>query len=289
MKDNQNTTTAYQLQCLTMLRFRGADAATFLQGQLTVNVSALAAGHFRRTAYCSRQGRMLANGLLGRLPDSDSEFVFVVYADIAEVVADALRKFVLRAKLKIEIANAAAFIVPATAAAGTVMQTETAITLSDEKWALSFYESAAGELPDGDAVWMAGEISRGIVWVNAATQDKFIPQFANYDVLEGIDFDKGCYVGQEIIARLHYRGEVKRRAICVCGEGEPPPPATPLQDSAGKGVGEIANSVVNSDSNGGYSALAVVQLSSYSAVLQVNGMPVRVFLPPLVAALIENS
>ncbi|HUQ09542.1 MAG TPA: hypothetical protein VM146_04440 [Steroidobacteraceae bacterium] len=154
------------------ITFRGPDAAKFLQGQLSADVEKLAAGSSTIAGLHNPQGRVIA--LLNLARDSDEEFVATLPRELVDPVAARLRKYVLRARLRIEDAAPSA---------------AQALTL-------------AGPLE---------AVRAGQPEVYAATSEAFVAQMLNLDLLGAIAFDKGCYTGQEVIARAHYRGKVKRR------------------------------------------------------------------------------
>ena len=273
MEDNTNTGRAGVLP-LAALSFEGADAADFLQGQITINAATLQPLCWRRAAHCSRQGRVLANGMLGRLPNNaaGARFVFVVAADVAAGVAAHLRKFVLRAKVKIGE--------PRPLAAEPANGGGNGQTLAEENGEAVFYDGAwrlrPAAAPAAPQEWALAQIQNGVAWVGAAAQDKHIPQFLNLDLQDGIDFDKGCYVGQEIIARLHYLGEVKRRLRVATGAGAPPPAGAALANADGKKIGDI---LMAAQTENGYAALAVAQLQDLPQEARAQGEPARLALP----------
>ena len=167
-----------------LLRFRGADAAKFLQGQLSNDMTALDADRLLLAGLHNAQGRVLA--LLRLVAPAPDDVIALLPAELAEPIAAQLRRFVLRARLTIvnesavDAMGAAAAAVPALAAA-----------LRDDS-------RAAG-------------VAAGLPQVYAATSGEFVSQMLNLDCIDAISFNKGCYTGQEIIARAHYRGRMKRR------------------------------------------------------------------------------
>ena len=246
---------------------------------------------------------MLANGVLCRA--EEERFVFVINAGIAADWLADLRKFIMRAKVRAELLPVLFFGEDVDSAAAladseiaTVTQQDGVTTLSDAARRLHFaaadsdaaarFAEKAGQTDgddNGDA-WARGEISRAVPWIGAETRGQFIPQFVNFDALGGVDFDKGCYVGQEIIIRLHHLGAVKQRAYRLSGDGAPPPPLTPLTTAAGQPAGAIINSAPTPDGDG-YAALAAVKLSAApcggatAAPLLVDGnAPAAVNPPP---------
>ncbi len=167
-----------------LLRFRGPDAVKFLQGQLSNDMSALGAERLMLAGLHNPQGRVLALLRLAALePD---HIVALLPAELAELTMATLRRYVLRAKLAISNES------NATALAALAAQSP----------------AAAHCLQPGER---ARAIAAGLPQVYASTSGTFVAQMLNLDCVAGISFTKGCYTGQEIIARAHYRGRVKRR------------------------------------------------------------------------------
>lgn len=167
-----------------LLRFRGPDAATFLQGQLSNDMTALASDRFMLAGLHNPQGRVLA--LLQLTAPEANHIVALLPAELADLTLSTLRRYVLRARLTISNESNAA-------ALGAL--------------AAQFPAAAHALQP---AV-RARAIAAGLPQVYAATSGAFVAQMLNLDCVAGISFTKGCYTGQEIIARAHYRGRIKRR------------------------------------------------------------------------------
>ena len=224
---------------LHVLAVAGADAAAFLNGQLSIDTAALPASACRYASFSSPKGRMLANFVVWRDPSSDGRFLILLPGDLAAAVAKRLSMYVLRSKVTIvdasgefarigiggpdavRIASALCGAHPAPfellrfgslallglpgprfVVVGSPAETEAA---RDE---LLRHASAAPF-----DVWRWLTIRAGVPVVTTATQDLFVAQTANWDILRGIDFQKGCYTGQEVIARTHYLGRLKERAF----------------------------------------------------------------------------
>jgi len=244
-----------------VLRIAGPDAVSFLQGQLTQDIALLADGRTLLAALCTPQGRVIA---LPRLHQTDAAIYALIPADLMSRVATHLRKFVLRAK--VEILQAADLHVGAIItgdAAGTHTQrafdeaamTQSPVPLSGSTEVVTFQYAAGREViaapaaawrsisglslghpsPRTHADWLAADIGAGLPHVLAATSEQFIPQMLNVDLLNGVSFTKGCYTGQEIVARTHHLGRVKRRTMrfhleagpAPAPAGPPPAPRTP--------------------------------------------------------------
>ncbi|CAM3977603.1 YgfZ/GcvT domain-containing protein [Roseateles saccharophilus] len=216
-----------QTSCLHLsdwgvIRAQGADAASFLHGQLTQDFALLDREHARLAGFCTAKGRLLATlvGWRGGQDGNDSEILLALPADTLAATLKRLSMFVLRAKCKLSDASAefAVYGLLGTPAAeawtlareGDAVQ----IALPGPGRALRV-QPAAAPAPAGDALppddWAWAEAAAGMAWVRAATVEAFVPQMINFEVLGGVSFKKGCYPGQEIVARSQYRGTLKRR------------------------------------------------------------------------------
>lgn len=204
---------------LGVLAFRGRDARRFLQGQLSVDVLKLAPGELRWSGYHNPQGRALA---LPRLCADGDDVLALVPRDLLAPVTQQLRRYVLRSKVSIvdESATWAVFGLRSPpqacmgmASAGHVLPADPAGT----RTCLLMRESAVAGLDlnplaeRSPNLWKRLDIADGLPQVYACTSGRFVAQMLNLDLIGGISFDKGCYTGQEVIARAHYRGRVKRR------------------------------------------------------------------------------
>jgi tRNA-modifying protein YgfZ len=217
-----------------LLSVAGEDARSFLHAQLTNDIENLPADRARLAGWCSAKGRLLANFVV--IPWQKG-FLLHLSRDLAPTVAKRLGMFVLRAKVKISdlsdsltqfglwgpgaAARVAAFGLPVAQGALSVVSAGDliAVRLGDEQFLL-VAEAQAGALAAGSAnlaghedQWALLEIRAGRPWLGQSTQDMFVPQMVNLEAIGGVDFRKGCYPGQEIVARAQYRGQIKRRMI----------------------------------------------------------------------------
>ncbi|MCY4744116.1 folate-binding protein [Pelomonas sp. UHG3] len=201
-----------------VIRAAGADAASFLHGQLTQDFALLGRDHARLAGFCTAKGRLLAT-LVGWKP-ADDEILLALPAETLAATLKRLSMFVLRAKCKLSDASAEFAIygllgTPA-AEAWTLARDGDAvqIALPGATRALRVQPQAA-PAPAGTEIaaeaWAAAEAEAGMAWVRGATVEAFVPQMINFEVLGGVSFKKGCYPGQEIVARSQYRGTLKRR------------------------------------------------------------------------------
>jgi folate-binding protein YgfZ len=195
-----------------ILRARGSDAIAFLQGQLSNDAARLQADRWQLSGYHTPQGRAIALLRLTLLAPDD--VLAVLPRELIPLVLTRLKRFVLRAKVQITDDSAQWRILGFAGAApalpaGTVCAAygrSRHLVLAPAALAVES-EALTGTRSD----WVAADIEDGLPQVYLATSEAFIAQMLNLDVTDGIALDKGCYTGQEIIARAHYRGQVKRR------------------------------------------------------------------------------
>lgn len=206
------------LPFLGVLRIYGEDAATFLQGQVTHDTRLLADGRTLLAACNTPQGRVIA---LLRLRQTEDAIHALLPVDLLERVATHLRRFVLRAKVTVEIADdlqpAWMSSVPESGSTGTVAfdyaaDRRVVATAGTASRAITG-PSLATPVPGIEDEWWSADISAGLPQVFHASSEVFVPQMLNLDLLDGISFSKGCYTGQEIVARTQHLGRIKRRTF----------------------------------------------------------------------------
>lgn len=273
-----NTLFQSDLNHFTVFTVTGADASDFLQGQLTQDMELVTENHAVLSAYCSPKGRVLGSFLIWKAPtqENGAAFKFLVRTDIAEALIKRLRMYVMRSKvvftpealvikgiwsssleelgqrLEMDLQKIPAWRV-------TTKNGSTWISLPEvagNKRFLCIYEPKENNqqcfcslLSHKDASeWDALEILSGIPWIEKNNQELFIAQSINYDVINGISFTKGCYPGQEVVARSHYRGTLKRRmAIGIANNATDPETWLPGKDvfdaqAPNEPCGQIVNS-----------------------------------------------
>jgi folate-binding protein YgfZ len=278
---------------LAVLRVSGPDAEAFLQGQLTNDVAALAAGSTQYSAWCSPKGRVLANFVLRRV--DGATFELLLPEPLLEPVRKRLAMFVLRAKVAIENATAASVRIgvggPASprcveSAAGAVPPLHRALPIAggsvhqlpgarfvavvDPAQAATVWDQlAANACPAGFAAWRWLTIHAGVPVILPATQDQFLPQAINWDLLGGLSFQKGCYSGQEIVARTQYLGRLKERALLAHAEATAIEPGTRVFSASfgSQSCGMVTNAAPAPGD--GTDLLAIVQTSA-GANLQLD-------------------
>ncbi len=290
----QATATVFSLASLGVFEARGPDALSFLQGQLTNDIVAPGIGQSRLAGYCTAQGRLLSTMVLGQTPMLDEELAArgFMRADILAPVLKRLSMFVLRAKVTLQVKDLKVAGVCAPKSQYAALVAELGHSLPELEWetvhtstgtwiaAPSAVGNSSSHEPISRWWWIAGEehlaaldtlqlgwtigqdsdwesldIQAGLPWVEAGTQDIFIPQTLNLELIGGVSFTKGCYPGQEIVARSHYRGTVKKRmalGTVVTSEGQVLLPGADIFDasqSAQQPCGRLINvATIQSDS-----------------------------------------
>lgn len=262
---------AADVRRLAVLRFAGADAAAFLHGQLSCHVTELAPGAATWGSYSTPKGRMLASFVLAR--GVADEYLMFLDRSIAPAVGKRLRMFVLRSKVTVTD-HAADWCVVGVAGADP-LAIDAGATL---RWARLGPSRALGAgpidavrevvrasaLPLVDpAAWRWLDVCDGFPWITAATQDALVPQMANLDRIGGVHFQKGCYPGQEIVARTQYLGQVKRRMVLAHVDAQ----ESPAIGTAvfGSDLGDQASGLVVDAApapGGGFDVLAVMHTST---------------------------
>ena len=204
-----------------LLAVTGADARAFLHAQVTNDIANLPADRAALAGWCTAKGRLLASFLV--IPSSDG-FLLQLARDLAAPVAKRLSMFVLRAKVKIAD-ESDAWVQYGTwqPAPRLAWDGETVTVPVDERRSLKIGKGLSLPTTKNEEHWTLEEIRAGRPLISAATQDQFVPQMVNFETLGAINFQKGCYPGQEIVARAQYRGEVKRRLkrVQVPAEAKP--------------------------------------------------------------------
>ena len=222
---------------LGILRVTGEDAASFLHNQLTNDVLLMKEEQCRLAAFCNAKGRMQASFVLYKRAADD--VLLICRKDLLAQTLKRLSMFVLRAKAKLSDASDA-FQLWGLAGDAVAQALDGAASVASNKlepWqrhavgpadVLTLYpalgQSRAFWLAPKDAtppavaslsaeLWQVSEVMSGIAWVELATFEAFVPQMLNYESVEGVNFKKGCYPGQEVVARSQFRGTLKRRAF----------------------------------------------------------------------------
>jgi folate-binding protein YgfZ len=222
---------------LGVIGVQGEDAASFLQGQLTQDFALLGLSEARLAAYCTAKGRMQAS-FIG-LKRAHGDILLVVSRDILAPTLKRLSMFVLRSKAKLRDATAefelygivgAAVreLVPglagpwskAEAGHASVVALYPADGQARALWLAPAGGAAPPASPLSHELWLWGEVRSGIAAITAPVVEAFVPQMLNYESVGGVNFKKGCYPGQEVVARSQFRGTLKKRAYLAHSQAD---------------------------------------------------------------------
>jgi folate-binding protein YgfZ len=270
-----------RLQHLGAIRVQGDEAAKFLHAQLTQDFALLPAGHARLAALCSAKGRMQASFIAFAIGPGD--FLLVCSLDLLAATLKRLSMFVLRTKAKLTDASAefslyglAGPTMLAAAGGATVPWTAQAhadghlVTLypADDQPRGLLVLPAGSAAPSGPALhqdlWAWSEIRSGVATLTAPLAEAFVPQMLNYESIGGVNFKKGCYPGQEVVARSQFRGTLKRRAYVVRSDAPLQPGQGVFHESdAEQPAGTVVQAAPSPD--GGFEAIASLQVAAASA------------------------
>lgn len=268
-----------RLTHLAALDVKGDDAEKFLQGQTSAQVS-LADGNFAPlTCFCTPKGRMLANAQLLRM--GVNHFRLLLSSTLLDSLANHLKKFA--AFYRTELTTLPNLTLIGASDSAQALADKMALQLPEQigthtsngqacalrypgttpRWLFSFDQDInCNEISVQDEeasrnAWQLENIRSGLAWLTDAQQDHFLPQMLNWEALGGISFKKGCYTGQEVVARAHFRGQVKKRLMHISVETQAlPEVGASLLNGDDKAVGEVVISAFNEQN--GVELLAVV-------------------------------
>ncbi|PKM12396.1 MAG: folate-binding protein [Gammaproteobacteria bacterium HGW-Gammaproteobacteria-3] len=246
---------------LAVLTVSGNDAAQFLQGQITCNINDITDTKASLGAFCNAKGRTISTFLLVK---TDASFALIMPQELLETVRKKLQMYILRSQVTLtdsshyycliglsitptcdypdlpkqafDVLNANGYLIklPATPSRYLLLaEPQTAI----KQW--SDLTEHRGFLPQSSDRWRYLDILAGLPWLTTATSEAFIPQMLNLDRLGGISFNKGCYTGQEIIARTHYLGNSKRALFLAAADAAPVLPGADIIGQDGQKAGTV--------------------------------------------------
>lgn len=199
-----------QLSSLAAAHCSGPDATAFLQAQLSADIEALESGETTFACYCSARGQVLALLLVGRQSEG---FRLIGAAQLLPAILQRLRLYVLRAKVGFAPCSESVYGIADAPPNEPGLFVPGALKLA-------YRIAAPGQDCDGaPQAWKARELRCGVAWLNAQTTERFIPQMLGFETIGAVSFAKGCYPGQEIVARARYLGKVKRKPLLLALEG----------------------------------------------------------------------
>jgi len=266
-----------RLNHLGVIRVQGEDAVKFLQGQLTQDFALLKPSEARLAAFCSAKGRMQAS-FIGLSPGGN-EILLVCSRDILAPTLKRLSMFVIRAKAKLTDATdemalyglagdaALAFFAASAplwarsdAGAAHVVKLSPADATPRALWLAPAAEPAPRGQPMSLALWQWGEVRSGVATITAPIVEAFVPQMLNYESVGGVNFKKGCYPGQEVVARSQFRGTLKRRGYLGHSDMAPAAGQEIFLAGSDQPAGIVAQAA--SAPSGGFDFIASLQTSA---------------------------
>jgi len=278
------------LSHLGVIRVSGSNKLEFLQGQLTNDINKVSENHSQLSSYCSPKGRMLASF---RVLQFGEDLLMLLPMELLEATLKRLSMFVLRADvqladasdelIRIELSGDCASdllpIDPPEADNGVVSHDDYTIVrlpgdrprflvISDCECIQALWEEA-GQVATATSreSWALLDVRAGVPTVYESTKEAFVPQMANLQLIDGVSFSKGCYTGQEVVARMQYLGKLKRRMYRArIDADQAPTPGSDLfsaSDASGQGSGKVVDAAASPD--GGYEVLVVTPISCAEA------------------------
>ncbi|BEI37206.1 CAF17-like 4Fe-4S cluster assembly/insertion protein YgfZ [Polynucleobacter sp. HIN7] len=266
-----NPPTICRLPDWGLILVEGPDASSFLQGQLTNSVLGLTttptggvahgSSAVRLTGYCTAKGRLLASAWISlHSSQTATQYALFVSRDLASAFAKRLSMFVLRSKVTIRDASddwlvygsleTIEGLLPRLPADAIALAMQSPGDTNPTK-RIVFASQMTVDAQLNSSEWNAAEVASGIPRIVAATQDQFVPQMVNLESVGGVDFKKGCYPGQEVVARSQYRGAIKRRLYLAKAQipSESCLPATEIfhEEDPGQPAGMVVLSAPNSN------------------------------------------
>jgi tRNA-modifying protein YgfZ len=265
---HENNQHIYPVPDLAVLSITGKDAAILLQGQITCNIHDITETQGSLGAMCNPKGRAISTFLLIKTANA---FLMLVPKELLETVKKKLQMYILRADVRVSDSSEAFCLIglyhagcsDAKPQFASTQQNVMSIKLapSEKRYLYILPPEQAGDFwteqireqgfqPNNSDQWRYLDIITGIPWLSKATSEEFIPQMLNLDKLGGISFSKGCYTGQEIVARTHYLGKIKREMFLAECATQTPPKANAViiaesQNAAEQDIGRVIQAQVH--------------------------------------------
>jgi folate-binding protein YgfZ len=272
---------------LGVIKVTGEDRETFLQGQLTNDTRNINPERSQLSSYCTPKGRMLANFRI--FADQQDNWFIVIPYERLQAILKRLSMFILRSKVELSDASNEILVMglagncikkalqntlPASADAVShdnslsFIRVETAepryMVVGNADKIMDLWQKLQHVPPANSTSWRLGDIKAAIPTVFETTQEAFIPQMVNMQLINGVSFTKGCYTGQEVVARMQYLGKLKRRMYKVSfdfdGIAQPGDDIYSSSSKSGQGAGKLVDAIASHDDH--YEGLAVMEISS---------------------------
>ena len=270
------------LSHLSTLSFSGSDAKDFLQGQMTQDINSISDQSYKMTSILNPKGRIIVTGLI---KEFKGNIFFIISKDLSKDCVQWLSRYILRSDVKISIEKNYIFglnnenqkqlfkydgnqqqlnISPIS------MDHSRCILLADDE--VSLKDKSIESINENE--WILSDIKRGLPILSKESSEKYIPQMINLDLLEGISFSKGCYTGQEVVARVQHRGKIKQRMFHITAESNKSEieHQSEIMHENSK-VGSLVNSIMNKNI---LHSLAVINIDDSEKKLILKGKTLNV-------------
>ena len=205
------------LEHLRVLTISGEDAGELLQGQMTQDVRKLEDGKIHITSFCNVQGRVIASAFI---QERNDQYDLILSSEIIDELENHLQRYILRSKVLIEQSDEKTF--GAYKSDINEDSKECRSLKNDPKRVLTLSSQVPESIDNfiTSEEWIRCDIENSIAIINKESTEKFIPQMLNLDILDAVSFSKGCYTGQEVVARVQHRGKIKQRMFKFKTENE---------------------------------------------------------------------
>ena len=270
------------LSHLSILSFSGSDVRDFLQGQMTQDINSISDQSYKMTSILNPKGRIIVTGLI---KEFKGNIFFIISKDLSKDCVQWLSRYILRSDVKISIEKNYIFglnnenqkqlfkydgnqqqlnISPIS------MDHSRCILLADDE--VSLKDKSIESINESE--WILSDIKRGLPILSKESSEKYIPQMINLDLLEGISFSKGCYTGQEVVARVQHRGKIKQRMFHITTESNKSEieHQSEIMHENSK-VGSLVNSIMNKNI---LHSLAVINIDDSEKKLILKGKTLNV-------------
>ena len=270
------------LSHLSTLSFSGSDAKEFLQGQMTQDINTISDQSYKMTSILNPKGRIIVTGLI---KEFKGNIFFIISKDLSEDCVQCLSRYILRSDVKISIEKNYIFGLNNENQKQLFKYDEnqqqlniSQISMDHSRYILLADDEASLKNKSIESIneseWILSDIKRGLPILSKESSEKYIPQMINLDLLEGISFSKGCYTGQEVVARVQHRGKIKQRMFHITTESnkcEIEHQSEIMHENSK--VGSLVNSIINKDI---LHSLAVINIDDSEKKLILKGKTLNV-------------
>ncbi|MDC0586678.1 hypothetical protein OAP06_02890 [Gammaproteobacteria bacterium] len=270
------------LSHLSILSFSGSDVSDFLQGQMTQDINSISNQSYKMTSILNPKGRMIVSGLIKK---SEDIFFLIISKDLSEDILNWLSRYILRSDVIITIEDFNIIGLNNVNHKKLINDQDDSqqlnispIDVDKDRYILIINNEVVREDNSIQSInendWILADIKRGLAIIDKNNSEKYIPQMINLDLLEGISFSKGCYTGQEVVARVQHRGKIKQRMFYITIESNSNEIGAQSEVMCeDKKVGSI---VISKKSDNNFHALAVINATDSDKDLLIDGSEVNV-------------